>query len=195
MKYLIINGHPDLMSFTSQMARQIYLDYINDKKDISLLNLAELDFNPNFLGYGSLKEQPIENDLQKAQELIKSAKHLILITPIWWSTYPALLKGFFDKTLLPGFAFRFHENKAIQDKLLKGRTAELILLSDAPAWYRRLLLNDPASKILKRDILGFCGIKVVKTHRIGSVNKLTTTKRDSLIQNFSKALFAPVQRS
>ena len=168
-----------LKSFTSQIARSISQKY--QEKDVELLNVSELNFNPIYLGFGDTGEP--EEDITRSQEKIKNANHIILITPIWWSTYPALLKGFFDRVLMPNFAYKYEKGKDLPTKLLNGKTAELILLSDAPAWYRKFIMGDPAAKILKRDILGFCGIKVKKVRRIGNVCALSQSDRADLISN------------
>ncbi|AYF43771.1 flavin reductase [Halobacteriovorax sp. BALOs_7] len=185
MKVLIINAHPDLESFTTSISNKIYESHLAKGHDVTLLNLATIDFEISFKGYSDREKiDTLETDLESAQKQIKKSDHIIITTPIWWSTYPAILKGFFDRTLLPGFAFKFHKGKMVQEKLLTGKTAELVLLSDAPAWYRRYLLKDPAATILKRDILGFCGIKVKKVHRIGSVGSLDAEARERVIKTF-----------
>ncbi len=178
MKVLIINGHPDKMSFTSSIASALQRKYQG-----KLIHLADLKFNPVFTGFD--KTIPLEDDLIQAQKDITEAKHIIITTPIWWSTYPALLKGFLDRVLLPDFAFSYKPGATFQDKLLKGRTAELYLLSDAPAWYRKYLLRDPAATSLKRDVLGFCGIKVKKIHRIGNVRNINAEERIKFIEKIS----------
>src|ERR1039457_4504254 len=66
-----------------------------------------------------------EPDLVRAQHDIEWSDPLILVYPTWWGTYPALLKGFLDRVLTPGFAFR-HVNHDTWEKLLRGRTADLI---------------------------------------------------------------------
>lgn len=180
MKVLIINGHPDLASFTSKISNSIYDKYRKSGSEVVLLNLASLDFDPNYKGYS--EKDNLEESILEAQKLISNAGHIIITTPIWWSTYPALLKGFFDKVLAPGFAYKYKKGSAIPLKLLKGRSAELVLLSDAPAWYRKYVLRDPAAKILKRDILGFCGIKVKKVRRIGSVGSLSEDARNKILE-------------
>jgi putative NADPH-quinone reductase len=179
MNVLIINAHPDLGSFTSKISNKLHKKHNLLGNTSKQLNLAELDFPISFKGFGDIEELPA--DLVKAQELIKWSEHIVITSPIWWSTYPALLKGFFDRTLLPNFAFQYVKGKAVPKKLLTGRTAELFLLSDAPAWYRKYLLRDPAATVLKRDILGFCGIKVKKVSRIGNVRSLSAPKREEII--------------
>ncbi|EQC47292.1 NAD(P)H-dependent oxidoreductase [Bacteriovorax sp. Seq25_V] len=174
MKILILNGHPNLESFTSKIANELKI-----KKNAKLINLSELNFNPIFEGFSDQSE--LEEDLKIVQNEIRDADHIIITSPIWWSTYPALLKGFFDRVLLPNFAFRYKKDSPFQEKLLQGKTAELYLLSDAPAWYRKYILRDPAAISLKRDILGFCGIKVTKIHRIGNVRYLDSVQRERVI--------------
>jgi putative NADPH-quinone reductase len=39
------------------------------------------------------------------QGRLDKADYLYLVFPVWWESMPALLKGFFDKVLLPGWAF------------------------------------------------------------------------------------------
>ena len=181
MSILIINGHPDLNSFTSQLAKRKYDNIHSTNKDVTLLNIAELEFDIFYKGFSEKKS--LEPDLIEAQSKIKNAEHIILFTPIWWSTYPALLKGFFDKVLQPNFAFKYQKGKAMPEKLLTGRTAEIVLLSDAPSWIRKYLMQDPAAKILKRDILGFCGIKVKKVRRIGAVSSISVGDRERIIDS------------
>jgi putative NADPH-quinone reductase len=40
----------------------------------------------------------------EAQKNIRWAQHLVIIFSLWIGTMPALLKGFFEQTLRPGFA-------------------------------------------------------------------------------------------
>ena len=76
---------------------------------------------------------------------------------------PALMKGFFDRVFLPGFAFKYQDNNSLlPDKLLSGRTAHLMVTMDTPTWYYRWIYHRPGHNQMKRTILEFCGIKVVK---------------------------------
>jgi|SRR3989304_5289898 len=72
--------------------------------DIKQLYLGELKFDP-ILWHGYKEIQELEEDLKMAQEFILWAEHLVFVYPTWWGTIPALLKGFIDRTFLPGFAF------------------------------------------------------------------------------------------
>lgn len=180
MNVLIINANPNKESLTTAIAQKLF-DKFQKDHSCQMIHLSDLDFDLNFLGYGQKKE--LEPDLVKAQLAIKNADHLIFTTPIWWSSIPALFKGFLDRCFTPHFAFSYKENSPFQNKLLKNKTAELYLLSDAPAWYRRFILGDPAAKMLKRDTLEFCGIKVKKIKRIGNVRNLNRKQAQKLLDS------------
>ena len=49
---------------------------------------------------------PCSKEVQDAINDLKWCNALVFIYPTWWSNFPALLKGYFDRVLLPGVAFR-----------------------------------------------------------------------------------------
>jgi len=97
------------------------------------------------------------------------------VYPIWWGTYPALLKAFIDRVFLPGFAFKYKPDSMFWDKLLKGKTARLIVTMDAPKWYYALVYRSAGHIALKKATLEFCGVKPVTTSTFGSVKSSSDT--------------------
>lgn len=170
-KILIILGHPDKESFGGNLANSYKKGGIKSGAEVKELYLADLKFDP-ILHLGYKKIQKLEPDLVYAQELIKWADHLVFVYPTWWATMPALLKGFIDRTFLPGFAFKYRENSSFWDKYLTGKTARLIITMDAPTWYNYWINGNAGVKAMKKAILEFCGIKPVKVTTIGSVRFL-----------------------
>jgi putative NADPH-quinone reductase len=45
--------------------------------------------------------------IKEYQKLILQAERITFIYPTWWYGPPAILKGFFDRTFTPGFAYNF----------------------------------------------------------------------------------------
>lgn len=107
------------------------------------LKLGEMQFDP-ILRDGYNHSQTLEPDLLEAQRQIHWAEHLVFVYPVWWGGIPALLKGFFDRVFLPGFAFKYRNRSQLWDKLLKGRTADLLVTLDTPPWYFRWIYGAPA---------------------------------------------------
>lgn len=167
-KILIINGHPDSSSLGHELAASYMKGAESAGADCRLVNLSELGFDP-VLHHGYRQRTELEPELVEMQQAIKDATHLVFVYPTWWGTYPALLKGFIDRVFLPGFAFKYRENSLLWDKLLKGRSARLIVTMDTPLWYYKLVYKSPGHHSMKNSILNFCGVKPVKISAFGPV--------------------------
>lgn len=174
-KILIILAHPVADTFSDKLT-QAYIDGATAAgAEIKYLRLSKLRFDPNFSA-GYRGNQELEPDLVMAQELITWAEHLVFFYPNWWATFPALLKGFIDRTFLPGFAFRYGNGRKHPEKLLTGRSARLIVTMDNSPWYYRWVLKQPGHHAMKKGVLQFCGIQPVRISTIGSV-KLSSEKQ------------------
>lgn len=131
------------------------------------LILSEMRFDPDVYTV-SPELQPLEPDLVRAQHDIAWAEHLVFIYPTWWGTFPARLKGFLDRVMTPGFAFR-HVTHDKWDKLLTGRTADLITTMDTPPLIYRLVYRAPGCQALARATLGYCGLRTARIDTFGPV--------------------------
>jgi NAD(P)H dehydrogenase (quinone) len=146
--------------------------------EVRRANIGDLKFDPLLhKGYKTIQE--LEPDLKMIQDNIRWADHFVLIYPTWWSAMPAILKGFFDRVWLPGFAFHFHKNGMGWDKLLKGKSARVIVTMDSWPLMERFLFGDSTNEIT-RAILGFSGMYPVRLSQIGSLKKVSDAKKEEL---------------
>ena len=181
-KILIILGHPNLESYNNELAESYAAGAREKGAEVKMLKLAELDFDPILHG-GFSRKQPLEDDLKEAQSLIMWANHLVWVYPSWWGSIPALLKGFIDRTFLPGFAFKYRENSIFWDKYLTGKSARLILTMDTPRFYNWLIYRSANIRQMKNATLQFSGVKTVK---ITVFDSIRTKSKEQLTQNIEK---------
>ena len=106
--------------------------------------------------------------MYKRQDL-KWADHLVWIYPVWWGSVPAIMKGFLDRVLLPGFAFKKREGSIWWDKYFTGKSARIICTLDQPPWYYRLIYRSPSHSAMKKLTMNFIGVKSVKITTIGPI--------------------------
>lgn len=172
---LVIDAHPRAGSFGDALATAA-----TEAAGAARLTLRELTFDP-ILHDGYARVQPLEPDLVRAQEAIRAARHLVFVYPSWWGTYPALLKGFLDRALLPGFAFKMHPDRRGWDKLLAGRSARLVVTMDWPVWAFRWVQGAPGHRAMAKATLGFCGVDPVRITQLGSVATSTPTERAAFL--------------
>lgn len=166
MKILIINGHPDKESYNYALTASYKKGAKESGAEVQEINIRELSFNPN-LEFGYRKLTELEPDLVKAQESIKWADHIVWIYPVWWGSVPAMMKGFLDRVLLPGFAFKKREGSVWWDKYLTGKTSRIICTMDQPTWFYRWMNGRPSHIAMKKLTMNFIGIKKVHITSIG----------------------------
>jgi len=175
---LIIESNPVTDSFNGTLAEAYRKGALAAGADVRVIHLNEMRFDPNLSG-GYRDKMELEPDLLEAQEFIKWAEHVVFVYPIWWGGPPALLKGFLDRILQPGFGFKYKKGSPLPEQLLKGRTARLITTMDGPHWYFKFIQGQPGHNMMKNSILRFCGIKPVGITAVGQVGKLSAERRQS----------------
>lgn len=172
----VILGHPNSDSYCGALASAYVQAAEIVGHNVKFFKLGEITFDPT-LHHGYNQRQELESGLKEVQDAITWANHLVFVYPIWWGSMPSLLKGLFDRVFLPGYAFKYHANSQLWDKLLVGRSAHAIVTMDTPPWYYWLVYNMPGHNQIKKTILEFCGIKPVKITSLGPVRYASPEKR------------------
>jgi NAD(P)H dehydrogenase (quinone) len=184
-KVLIINGHPDKESFCAGLSKAYQQGAEASKAEVTLINIRDLKFNPN-LQFGYRKRTALEPDLISSIEKMKEADHLVWVFPMWWYGYPALMKGFIDRTFLPGITFEYVPGKAFPNKLFKGKTGRIIVTADTPRWYNSIFMQSPAIKQFKKGTLQFCGIHPVNVSYVAPIKGSTEAFRNKWLTKIRK---------
>lgn len=159
MSALVIDGHPDSRSLTAALAQR----YAAGHGDARVLALRDLDFDPH-LRFGYRERMPLEPDLADAKAALHAADTVVVAAPVWWGSVPALLKGFFDRALLPQQEYRYTA-LGLPQGLLPARRGRLLLLADTP-WFAVPFTGLPAQTQVARNTLRLCGVRSVRTHRL-----------------------------
>lgn len=180
-KILIIQGHPDPESYNSALHASYRAGALSTGAEVREIFVGSLKFNPN-LEFGYRKRTELEPCLIEAQEAINWCDHIVLIYPVWWGSMPALLKGFFDRVFLPGFAFKKRDGSLWWDRLLSGKSARVISTLDQPVWVYRLVNGAPSDKAIKRLTFQFCGIGPTKITNIGPIRLSKKEFREKWLQ-------------
>lgn len=123
----------------------IHFNYMNEQKHAAKLDMA---FSPDIIG-----------EIQK----IQAADVVLFITPLWWNTVPAILKGWFDRVLAMGVAWdtgKFYENG-----MMRGKQAMLLACGGHPAEYYKVSGRHQANPNqmlhhINHGTLAFCGFNV-----------------------------------
>ncbi len=169
MHVLILDGHPDERRLVSALLDH-YADSLQPSATVQRIAVRDLSFDVNLRrGYGA--DQDWEADLHDVGAAVTACDHLVVGFPLWWGGEPARLKGLLDRVVLPGFAFRYRKKGPFWDRLLAGRSADVIVTMDTPPWYLRAVYGDPVGRRWRRQVLGFCGFDPVRVFRFGPTRR------------------------
>lgn len=126
MKHLIIYAHPDSGSLNHLFKSTVVNILQKAEHEVVVRDLYELNFNP-ILSLADMQGQRIgqvDASVKEEQKYIEWADALTFIYPIWWTGMPAIMKGYIDRVMSYGFAYRY--DKGIQKGLLRGKQAFII---------------------------------------------------------------------
>ncbi|MEZ5839838.1 MAG: NAD(P)H-dependent oxidoreductase [Hyphomicrobiales bacterium] len=174
-KILVIDAHPAGASFCSALAERYAEAARAGGAAVELVALRDIAFDPILhQGYGNRQEW--EPGLAALWASIEAAGHVCFVYPTWWGGHPALLQGFFERVFLPGKAFAYHKDDPYWDRLLAGRTCDVLTTMDSPAWYYRFVNRNGGIARIRRTILEFVGMKT-KVHVFDRVKYSDAGKR------------------
>lgn len=157
---LVIASNPDPFSLTVTVASAFAIGSQDAGNSALLVNISTDGFDPVFNmadkdHYENGSDMPA--DVVAYQKALEEADVIAFVTPVYWYTMSATMKGFFDRVLCRDFAY---DAKTQKPKALAGKTARLILLSGGPEkWYRDTGLAEALEKqIIVNTFRRYCGM-------------------------------------
>jgi len=171
-RILILLGHPDPAPghFDRALADAYQRGAEAAGHSVERIDLGDLEV-PVLRSKQAFESEPPAPAIADAQAAIERAEHLVIVYPLWLGTMPGLLKLFLEQTLRPGFAFEY-QAKGLPKTRLSGRSARIVVTMGMPALAYRLIYGAHSLKSLKRNILGFVGIKPIAATLIGGVEAI-----------------------
>lgn len=147
-KILVVHCHPVPDSYSAAIANTFIDSAKNSGHEVRKISLYEHPFDPtkcyrpnlsrserenyffglDFKGDGEQnlkKSYQLATEVQSHLDLLRWCDTLVFIYPTWWMNTPASLKGFFDRTLLAGFAWEFPSKTTSQSAASLGLVPKL----------------------------------------------------------------------
>ncbi|MFG1419758.1 NAD(P)H-dependent oxidoreductase [Xanthobacter sp. V0B-10] len=173
---LILQGHPDPAG--GHLCHALAEAYAAGARAaghrVTLLEVARLDV-PLLRTQQDFLDAPSPPVLAEARGALMEAEHLVLFFPLWLGGAPAVLKGFLEQLLRPGFAFRYVPGGT--QMLLKGRSARVVVTMGMPALVFRIWYLGAGLSAVTRNILAFVGFRPVRATVLGGVEAAGDERR------------------
>ncbi|WP_109078653.1 NAD(P)H-dependent oxidoreductase [Aggregatibacter kilianii] len=173
MKHLIISAHPNQQSFNRALVERIIKVSHELNVETIVRDLYTLNFNPvlswNELSAGA--EGIVPTEIKFEQNLIKEADLITLVYPLWWMGFPAILKGYLDRVLSYGFAYKTGNEGSI-GLLGDKKMQHFITMGNNLERYQSLNFDQALQTCLVDGLFNFCGITDIQHEIFGDMHLL-----------------------
>ncbi|WP_299668147.1 NAD(P)H-dependent oxidoreductase [uncultured Polaribacter sp.] len=191
MTILFVYAHPNPQSFTTSIVSKLVEKAKEKNHDTEIRDLYGLKFNP-ILSSNDLQELRTGNipaDIEIEQDLITKADVVVMIYQLWWTQFPAMLKGYIDRVFSYGFAYQFGDNGL--EGLLKGKKVFLVTNMGTPSnIYDESDMFSALNKTSNVGIFEYCGIETIEHIFNGGVLRVSEETRKEYVHNSVKAFEA-----
>lgn len=186
-KIVVIQGHPD--PSRTRLCHALSDAYVSGAKsaghEVIVVDLALIDFP--FLQTQEDWQKGIEGTpetLREAQAACVTTDHFVFIYPLWLGTMPALLKAFIEQVFRPGVALSY--DKGFPKPLLSAKSARIVITMGMPAFAYRWYFFAHGLKNLERSILGFAGVRPIRSTLFGMVENVDEAKRRGWLEKMKR---------
>jgi NAD(P)H dehydrogenase (quinone) len=193
MKVLYVYCHPVPESFHGAIREGALTGLKKANHSVDLLDLYAESFDPVLGAEGRRRYHDTACNRQGLESYVSrllSADGLVVQFPTWSSGPPAMLKGFFDRILMPGVAFDLSDPNHVRP-ILHNITKMAGIVTYGRPWYNALYMGNPPRKIIKRYVPSFIRKGApVGYHALYHLNVATETQRKNFIAKVSAAMAA-----
>lgn len=163
MYHLIIAAHPSPKSFNHAVVETYASAVIERAHRVERRDLYAGNFNPILSARDlvAVSRGKPAKDIRDEQAAVRRADVLTLISPLWWSGFPAVLKGYFDRVFSAGFAYVIKKGQYVPR--LSGIKGVIITTTGATM---KELQSDGTIRALRtiydEGLMEFCGIEMLR---------------------------------
>ena len=125
MRVVVVIAHPDPSSFNHAIASTASTALAESGHDVTVLDLYAEEFRTAMShderqAYHS--DRPLLDPVaERHAGLVKQTEAFVFVYPTWWSTMPAIMKGWLERVMVPGVGFVFDDHHHVRRGLTQVR--------------------------------------------------------------------------
>lgn len=160
MRVLVVYCHPNPTSFNAAVLDVVKRKLAAAGVETRIQDLYQDKFEPvlSQQGLADYHSIPLNREIVRHHvDNIEWCDSLIFVYPTWWYGLPAMLKGWLDRTLIPGSAFHLpmHGAKSIEPGLKQIKRIAVFTTCGA-TWLWTQLMGAPGKRTLLRGVRSIC---------------------------------------
>lgn len=209
MNVFIVLAHHETQSFSGALKNKAVEFFLSEGHQVKLSDLYAMNFKaeadrkdfievyqPAYLRYyreqyHAYEKSAFSEDIREEQEKLLWADLLILQFPMWWYSFPAILKGWVDRVLAYGFCYGkgkgafetgFFKGKKGMVSVTKGGMVKPGLTTDADEETEKELYH------IHQGIFAFMGMEVLPPFVAYGIPRSSEEERAVYLQQFEERL-------
>lgn len=192
MQHVILYAHPNPKSFSATICDHLGQLSQDLGNTVDMRDLYKMNFNPvlSASDFNAIRSGKVPSDIAVEQKAIKNADLISLIFPLWWTGYPAILKGWIDRVLLNGFAYQHAGDDGIKPLLTGKRIQIITTMGAAVDEYEENGLMDAMAMTMGDNVWSFCGCDDAGMIVLGEVPGMSDSDRRAMLSEIEDSLVA-----
>lgn len=191
MRVLYIYCHPLPESFHAGIRAEALAGLQRAGHEVDLLDLYAEGFDPVLSAEGRRNYHNVERNrdgLENYVERLQRCDAVVLQFPTWCFGMPAMLKGYFDRVLLPGVSIDLSDPGNVKPLLGNIKKIAGISTYGRPRWMA-LYMGDPSRVMATRYLKRLTGSTAsVQYHALYNMNVVTDAQRRAFIAKVGTAM-------
>lgn len=191
MKVLIVYCHPVEGSFCSAMRDAAADGFRQAGHSVEIIDLTADNFDPvmsadEWTSY-YLRDEQVPIGVETYIQQVTEAEILCFVYPTWWSGLPAQLKGWIERVMVLGVAFRLNSNNKVRPALLNVKRIYVVSTFGSPRWYVRFI-NDNGKRVLSRALRLSTGRASLRALALYAMDTQTDENRRQFLAKITRTM-------
>lgn len=190
MNHLIVYAHPFEDSFNHAILENAVVALESKGHSVVVRSLYALGFNPVLspADFKELRSSHTPEDIATEQAFISNTDSIIFIYPLWWTSMPAILKGYIDRVFAYGFAYQYTKEGMVEG-LLTSKKGVMITTQGTPnAYYDASGMTKSLKQTTDEGIFGFCGVETLGHLFFGGISTSDDLTRKEMLKTVQVTL-------
>lgn len=189
MNHLIIFAHPNSQtSFNRAILDAVVQASQKQGVHTVVRDLYTLNFNPvlSWEEMQAVYQEIVPAEVKFEHQLIQNADLITLIYPVWWMGFPAILKGYLDRVLSYGFAYKMGDDGQSVGLLGDKKMQQFITIGNNVENYQGLGFTQSLKDCLVDGLFNYCGVTDIQHEFFGDIHIIDDVARQAMLQTVAK---------
>jgi NAD(P)H dehydrogenase (quinone) len=182
MQVLVVFAHPNPQSFNHAIMESFVSGLKEAGHTCEISDLYAGGFNPvfNSADFSQFTGNKMPIEVLAEQQKVNKADALVFIYPVWWWAAPAILKGWYDRVLSYGYAYKSGEHGEPVGMLKPKKVLHITTTLGKKEEYQGMGLEEAMIAVDKASFTGICGVQNVEHIFLYAVESGAETRQEYL---------------